>query len=55
MHNAEFEITIRSLGIKNRLTPKAKKTLESKLLSEIDKQKSLVYSSFIEYLNNRKK
>lgn len=55
MHNAEFEITIRSLNIKNRLTSKAKKTLESKLLSEMDKQKSLVYSNFIEYLNNQKK
>ena len=55
MHNAEFEITIRSLSTKNRLTPKAKKTLESRLLSEMDKQKSLVYSNFIEYLNNQKK
>ena len=55
MHNAEFEITIRSLNIKNRLTSKARKTLESKLLSEMDKQKSLVYSNFIEYLNNQKK
>lgn len=54
-HNAEFEITIQSLNVKNRLIPKNKKKLESKLLSEMDRQKSKVYSDFMEYLNNRKK
>lgn len=55
MHNAEFEITIHSLNTKKRLIPKVKNELESKLLSEMDKQKSIVYSNFIEYLNNKKR
>lgn len=55
IHNAEFEITINSLNTKNRLTPKDKKKLESKLLSEMDNQKSIVYSNFMEYLKNQKK
>lgn len=54
-NNAEFEITIHSLNTRNRLIPKVKNELESKLLSEMDKQKSIVYSHFIEYLNNRKR
>ena len=53
--NAEFEITIHSLNADNRLSPRDKKRLESQLLSEMDKQKSLVYSNFIEHLNNQKK
>lgn len=53
--NAEFEITIHSLNSDNRLSPRDKKKLESHLLSEMDKQKSLVYSNFIEYLKEQKK
>ncbi len=51
--NAEFEITINSLNCDNRLSPRDKKKLESQLLSEMDKQKSLVYSNFIEYLKTQ--
>ncbi len=53
--NAEFEITIHSLNSDNRLSPRDKKKLESQLLSEMDKQKSLVYSNFIDYLKKQKK
>ena len=53
--NAEFEITIHSLNSDNRLSPRDKKKLESHLLSEMDKQKSLVYSNFIGYLKEQKK
>lgn len=53
--NAEFEITIHSLNSNNRLPPRDKKKLESQLLSEMDKQKSLVYSNFIDYLKKQKK
>lgn len=53
--NAEFEITIHSLNCNNKLSPRNKKKLESQLLSEMDKQKSKVYSNFIEYLKNQTK
>ena len=43
------------LNSDNRLSPRDKKKLESHLLSEMDKQKSLVYSNFIEYLKEQKK
>ena len=48
--NAEFEIEINSLNCDNRLSSRDKKKLESQLLSEMDKQKSQVYSNFINYL-----
>ena len=54
-NNAEFEIAIHSLNNEKRLAPREKKKLESQLLSEMDKQKSLVYSDFIEYLKKQKK
>lgn len=55
MHNAEFEITTHSLTTKYKRNPKEKKNLESTLLSEMDKQKSLVYTNFIEHLNDKNK
>lgn len=55
LQNAEFEITIHSLSCDNKLSPRDKKKLESQLLSEMDKQKSLVYSNFVEYLKKQKK
>ena len=54
LQNAEFEITIHSLSCDNKLSPRDKKKLESQLLSEMDKQKSLVYSDFVEYLKKQK-
>ena len=51
--NAEFEIAINSLNCDNRLSSRDKKKLESPLLSEMDKQKSQVYSNFIDYLNTQ--
>ena len=51
--NAEFEIAINSLNCDNRLLSRDKKKLESQLLSEMDKQKSQVYSNFIDYLNTQ--
>ncbi len=53
--NAKFEITVHAINCDNRLSPRDKKKLESQLLSEMDKQKSQVYSNFIEYLNSQKK
>ncbi len=53
--NAEFEIAIHAMNCDNRLSPRDKKKLESQLLSEMDKQKSLVYSNFIKYLKTQKK
>lgn len=53
--NAEFEIAVHAINCDNRLSPRDKKKLESQLLSEMDKQKSLVYSNFIEYLKTQKK
>lgn len=52
--SSEFEITIHSLNNEKKLTPREKKKLESQLLSEMDKQKSLVYSKFVEYLEKQK-
>lgn len=48
--NAEFEINIVTLKNKRSLNPKDRKKLKSSLLSEMDKQKSVVYNNFLIYL-----
>lgn len=48
--NAEFEVNIKSLAPEKSLTAKEKRELMSKLLSEMDKQKLIVYSNFLNYL-----
>ena len=48
--NAEFEINIVTLKNKNNLNAKDRKKLKSSLLSEMDKQKSVVYNNFLIYL-----
>lgn len=51
--SAEFEINIKSLTPSSSLNPKEKRNLKSKLLIIMDKQKSLVYSKFWEYINKK--
>lgn len=51
--SAEFEINIKSLTPSSSLNPKDKRNLKSKLLIAMDKQKSLVYSNFLEYINKK--
>ena len=51
--SAEFEINIKSLTPSSSLNPKEKRNLKSKLLIIMDKQKSLVYSKFLEYINKK--
>ncbi len=47
--NAEFELNISSIRPSKALDSRAKKALQYKLLSEIDKQKSAVYNNFLDY------
>lgn len=51
--SAEFEINIKSLTPSGSLNPKEKRDLKSKLLIAMDKQKSFVYSNFLEYINKK--
>lgn len=50
---AEFELNISSLSPSKRIDVKTKNALKLKLLSEIDKQKLVVYNNFLEYKNNK--
>lgn len=47
--NAEFELNISSISPTKPLDTKTRKSLKSQLLSEMDKQKSIVYSNFLKY------
>lgn len=47
--NAEFELNISSIKPSKAIDTRAKKALQYKLLSEIDKQKSAVYNNFLDY------
>ena len=49
--NAEFEINISSLSNDRILDAKDRRKLKSKLLSEMDKQKSIVYNNYPSYIN----
>lgn len=51
---AEFEINIATLKNKRSLDATERKKLKSQLLSEMDKQKSIVYNNFLDYLKNNK-
>lgn len=51
--NAEFELNISTLSPSKTIDIRAKKILKSLLLSEMDKQKSIVYNNFLEYKNNK--
>ena len=51
--NAEFELNISTLSPAKTIDIRAKKLLKSQLLSEMDKQKSIVYNNFLEYKNKK--
>ena len=53
--SAEFEINIYPLKNKRVLDPRNKKKLIAHLLAELDKQKSIVYNNFLNYLKNKDK
>jgi hypothetical protein len=48
---AEFELNISSLSPDKAIDTKSRTILKSALLSEMDKQKSVVYNNFLEYKN----
>ena len=52
--NAEFELNISSINPNNAIDTRTRKILKSDLLSEMDKQKSIVYNKFLEYKNTNK-
>lgn len=52
---SEFEINIVSLSSVRSLGTAERNKLKSQLLSEIDRQKSVVYNNFLTYLNNNQK
>jgi hypothetical protein len=54
-NNSEFEISVSLQTNKNSMDARHKKRLESLLQSEFDKQKSLVYSNFKNYLKQHDK
>ncbi|WP_221406885.1 hypothetical protein, partial [Dysgonomonas sp. HGC4] len=47
--NAEFELNISSISPTKSLDTKTRKSLKSQLLSEMDRQKSIVYNNFLNY------
>ncbi|MCD4746186.1 MAG: hypothetical protein K8R58_07790 [Bacteroidales bacterium] len=49
--NAEFELNISTILPSKSLDARLKRLLKSQLLSEMDKQKSIVYNNFLEYKN----
>lgn len=51
--NSEFELNISSLSPSNPIDSRAKRLLKSQLLSEMDKQKSIVYNNFLEYKDKK--
>ena len=51
--NAEFELNISSINPLKTLDTRSRKILKSHLLSEMDKQKSIVYNKFLEYKKNK--
>jgi hypothetical protein len=52
--NAEFELNISSLSPEKAIDTRARTILKSELLSEMDKQKSIVYNNFLDYKNEQK-
>ena len=53
--NSEFELHISTFNSSKTIDTRTKKILKVKLLSEMDKQKSIVYNNFLEYKSNMKK
>lgn len=51
--NAEFELNISSLSSDKAIDTRARTILKSELLSEMDKQKSIVYNNFLDYKNKK--
>lgn len=51
--NAEFEINISQFNTEKRVDMKTKKKLKSQLLSEMDKQKTIVYNKFLEDMKEK--
>lgn len=51
--NAEFEINISQFNTEKRVDVKTKKKLKSQLLSEMDKQKTVVYNKFLEDIKEK--
>jgi hypothetical protein len=52
--NSEFEINISQFSTERSMDAQNKKKLKSKILSEMDRQKTIVYNRFLEYLNSNK-
>ena len=51
--NAEFEINISQFSTNKKLDMNSKKKLKSQLLSEIDRQKTIVYNKFLEDMKGK--
>lgn len=51
---SEFEINISQFSTERSLNIQNKKKLKSQILSEMDRQKAIVYNRFLEYLNTNK-
>lgn len=51
---AEFELNISALSTSTTLDTRARRQLKTQLLSEMDRQKSIVYNKFLEYKKNKK-
>ncbi len=53
--NAEFEINISTLNNQRNLDTKERRKLKSQLLSEMDKQKSIVYNKYLSYITSKQR
>ena len=51
---SEFEINISQFSTERSLNIQNKKKLKSQILSEMDRQKAIVYNRFLEYLKSNK-
>jgi len=52
--NAEFELNISTISPSNQLDTRSRRLLKSQLLSEMDRQKSIVYNNFLKYKSKNK-
>lgn len=53
-NKSEFEINISQFNTERNLGIRDKRKLKSQILSEMDRQKSIVYNNFFAYVNNNK-
>lgn len=51
--NSEFELNISTISPSKSIDTRTKNHLKSQLLSEMDKQKSIIYNNFLEYKNKK--